>query len=128
MIAMFLLGLTSFFWGGMGIIMTVVPQMWALFSIQMLENTWHRFWVTQAMIFSGLVLIVGTSQFQGVWVWVICGVMMVGKACLILGASQSFLARLTLLSQDFPKWVYRIGGVGMLVLAVLLATDLILNG
>lgn len=128
MIATFLLGLTSLLFGGMGIIMTVMPQIWVSFTMQVLENAWHRFWVTQAMIFAGLVLIVGTPEFQGVWVWIICGVMMVGKACLILGASQSFLARLISLSQDWPKWVYRIGGVGLLVLAVLLATDLIRNG
>ena len=128
MLATVLFGITSVLWGVMGVAMTVVPQVWTTFLGQVLGNDWKRFWLTQSMIFVGLILVIGTFPYQGFWLWVTCGVIMIGKACVLLGAGKDSRMRLLALIEQWPLWAYRCGGLVMVILAVFLATDVILNG
>lgn len=125
--AFILFSLTSIMWGIVGVAMAVVPQVWTRFIRQVLGDDWKRFWFTQGMLFLGLVLVVGTAEFQGFWIWVTCGMVIVGKACVLLGAGRDFRTRLLGLLDRWPMWAYRCGGVAMVILAVCLATDVILN-
>jgi len=118
----------SLIWGAMGLILTVAPSVWVAFVQKTMSNHWQRFWLTQGMLLMGLVLIIGTAPLQGFWLWVICGILIVLKACMLLGSSVAFRDRLTVLAISWPMWVYRLSGALLLVLAVLLAADIILYG
>ena len=118
----------SLVWGTMGLVLIVAPIAWIAFVKRTLIDPWRRFWVTQAMLLFGLVLIIGTAPFQGFWLWVGCGVIAVLKACLILGSSEDFLDRLAGMATTQSMLVYRISGFLALVLAFLLAADTIFHG
>lgn len=126
--ALILFGAICVAWGVMGLILTVVPTLWVAFVQKTMNNPWQRFWLAQGMLLIGLVLIIGTAHLQGFWLWVACGVLLVFKACMLLGSSVVFRDRLTTLVSTWPMWVYRVSGVLTLVLAVLLAADIILYG
>jgi len=128
MVALLLFGAICLTWGVMGLMMTVAPTVWITFSKKMLHDAWQRFWMAQWMLVMGLVLIIGTPMLQGYWLWIGCGIIGVVKACILLGLSEVFRDRLTTMATTRPKWVYRIGGILYLVLAVLLAGDTILHG
>jgi len=123
-----LFGAISLTWGVMGLIMTVAPTVWITFAKKVLQDPCQRFWMTQGMLVIGLVLIIGTPTLQGYWLWVGCGVLVVVKACIILGSSEAFRDRLTSMATTKPMWVYRSGGILSLVLAILLSGDMILHG
>jgi len=123
-----LFGAISLTWGVMGLIMTVAPTVWITFVKKVLQDPWQRFWMTQGMLVIGLVLIIGTPTLQGYWLWVGCGVLVVVKACILLGSSEAFRDRLTIMATTKPMWVYRSGGILSLVLAILLSGDMILHG
>ncbi|MCZ6800383.1 MAG: hypothetical protein O7F12_07850 [Nitrospirae bacterium] len=128
MVGLWVFGFTSLLWGVIGVVMTAVPQLWANFIHQTVEDDWKRFWLTQTMILVGLVLTIGTAQFQGTLVWMVFGVVLVVKACVLLGAGSHLRTRLLNVMSASPLWAYRCGGVMMLTLAVFLATDVILHG
>ena len=121
-------GLISIAWGVMGLFLVVAPMPWVALVQKTMNEPWRRFWLAQGLLLIGLVLIIGTAPFQGFWLWVACGVIMVFKACILLGSSVAFRDRLMTLASTWPMWVYRVSGVLTLVLAVLLAADIILYG
>ena len=123
-----LFGAISLTWGIMGLILTVAPTVWISFTKKVLNDPWQRFWMTQGMLMIGLVLIIGTPTFQGFWLWVGFGVVVVIKACILLGSSEEFRKRLITMTTTMPMWVYRGSGILTLVIAVLLAADTILHG
>ncbi len=123
-----LFGAISLTWGVIGFIMTVAPTVWITFAKKALEYPWQRFWMAQGVLVIGLVLIIGTPMLQGYWLWVGCGVLVVVKACILLGSSEAFRDRLTIMATTRPMWVYRIGGILSLVLAVIFSGDMILHG
>ena len=84
--------------------------------------------MTQALLICGLILIVGTLMLEGFWLWIVCGLIMVVKACLFLGGTDLFRMRLLQLVNGWPYWTIRVVGMLNLGLAVLLAGDLILHG
>lgn len=128
MVAWVLFGLISFAWLVVGIIMAVLPEAWLAFLNRLTGDAWRRFWVSQGMLLGGLVLAIGTTTFQGFWLWVICGYSLCGQACLLLGLSETFGIRLMQIMNRWPYWVHRCCGVVVLILAVLLSTDAILHG
>ena len=128
MAALFLFGAISLTWGVMGLILTVAPTTWIAFAKKVLHDPWQRFWMAQGMLVIGLVLIIGTPTLQGYWLWVGCGVVVVVKACILLGSTEAFRDRWTTLATTRPTWVYRSGGILSLVIAVCLAADTILHG
>jgi len=123
-----LLGAISLIWGIMGLVLTVAPTVWIRFNKKMLNDPWQRFWMTQGMLLTGLVLIIGTPTLQGFWLWVGIGVVVVIKACILLGSSEALRNRLIAMATEWPIWVHRGSGILTLVITVLLAADTILHG
>lgn len=126
--ALLLFGAISLAWGVIGLILTVAPAVWISFAKKSLHDPWHRFWMTQCMLLMGLGLIIGTQALQGFWLWVGVGVIIVVKACIILGSSEEFRDRLSTMATTQSMWLYRGGGLLNLILAFLLAADTILHG
>jgi len=91
-------------------------------------DPWWRFWMGQAILLMGLLLMIGTVVLKGFWVWVACGGLAVAKACILLGATVSRRDRILQQINNWPTWLYRCSGVIHLAFAVGLAADLILYG
>ena len=123
-----LFGAISLLWGIAGILLTVAPTVGRGFAQKVLTNSWQRFWTAQGMLLMGLVLIIGTAALQGFLLWVSCGVIVVIKACILLGSSEAFRNRVMIMVTTRSLWVYRGSGILTLVLAVLLAADTIIHG
>ena len=122
------LGVVSLLWGVTGLVTIVFPDRMMGEMCKSLQDPWRRFWITQTLLLCGLILIVGTLILEGFWLWVACGLIMVVKACFLLGVSDSFRIRLLQFVSQWPYWTIRVMGVLNLGLAVLLAGDLILHG
>ena len=122
------MGLTSLAWGLAGLMVAIVPAMGPAWARRVFLDPWWRFWVAQAILLMGLLLMIGTAGLTGFWVWVVCGGLAVTKACLLLGVPQSWRERVLQWLGNWPPWVYRVGGTVDLALAVCLAADLILHG
>ena len=114
--------------GVLGIVMTMVPVIWRTSLTKMLREPGPRFLATQGMVLGGLVLLIGTNEFQGFWLWVTLGFFGVVVGCFMLGASSSSRERLIHLLGQWPSWLYRLGGVMVVCFAVLFGADLILHG
>ena len=128
MIAQVILGLFSVVWGVLGLLFAIAPASVLARAQRILFDTWWRFWTAQATLLIGLLLIIGTSSLEGRWLWVACGGIGVVKGCVWLGASESLLDRIWRRFSQWPVWLFRCDGVLGVVLAVLLAADLMLHG
>ena len=128
MIATVMMGLTSLAWGVAGLMVTLVPAMGLACAKRFFLDPWWRFWVAQAMLLMGLLLMIGTEDLKGFWVWVACGGITVAKACFLLGATASCRDRVLQRIGNWPVWLHRCGGMVNLAFAVCLAADLILHG
>lgn len=124
----FLLGVFSAVWGALGLLFVVAPVPVLDWAKRVLCDTWWRFWVAQATLVIGLLLIVGTSSLEGRWLWVTCGGIGVVKACWLLGASESFRDRVWQYVSRWPVWLLRCDGVLGVMLSGLLAADCVLHG
>ncbi len=122
------MGLMALAWGVAGLMVALVPALGVAWVRRVFTDSWWRFWNAQAILLLGLLLMIGTTDLSGMWVWVACGVLAVTKACLLLGATTSCLDRVLQRISRWPLWLYRCGGVVDLALAVVLAADFILHG
>jgi len=122
------MGLTSLAWGLAGLTIAVVPALAPVWSRRILLDPWPRFWFGQAILLIGLLLMIGTTDLMGFWVWAVCGALAAIKACLLLGAPVSWRERVLRWLDTWPPWLYRVGGTIDLALAIGLAADLILHG
>ena len=128
LIANLFMGLTTLAWGLLGLMMTIVPAMGLACVKGVFLDPWRRFWMGQAIMLMGLILMIGTVGLKGFWVWVACGGLAVAKACILLGATASGRDRILRRINHWPVWLYRCSGMIHLALAVGLAADLILYG
>lgn len=122
------IGIISVLLGGVGLAMVTFPSIWVGWSVRSLSDPSSRFLVTQGMVLAGLLLVIGTTSWQGFWLWVTVGSLTVGLAMVMLGASEHFRQQLATIVQRSPLWAHRLGGVLMVILATLLAMDLIRHG
>lgn len=122
------MGLTSLVWGLAGLMMTIVPTMGLACAKRFFLEPWWRFWIAQVMLLMGLLLMIGTVDLKGFWLWVACGGIAVAKACLLLGAPVSCRDWMLQRVNNWPVWLHRFGGMVNLAFAVCLAADLILYG
>ena len=84
--------------------------------------------MTQGMIVAGLLLMVGTSRFQGYWLWATIGLFSLLKGLVILGSSEEFRKRVMAFVEKVPLRLYRFSGVLTVLLVSLFVADVILNG
>ena len=127
LIADIFMGLTSLAWGLAGLMVAIVPAMGPAWARRVLLDPWWRFWFAHVILLMGLLLMIGTVDLKGFWVWVVCGGLAVTKACLLLGATASWRERVLQWLGTWPPWLYRVGGTIDLAFAVCLAADLILH-
>ena len=106
----------------------IVPAMGIAWAKRVVRDPWWRFWVAQAILLMGLVLMIGTAGLKGFWVWAVCGGLAVTKACLLLGATASWREQVLQWIGNWPPWLARVVGTVDLAFAVCLAADLILHG
>ena len=123
-----MMGVMVLAWGLAGLMMTIVPTMGLTCAKRVFFDPWWRFWIAQAILLMGLLLMIGTPGLKGFWVWVVCGGLVVAKAGFLLGATASCRDRMLERIGNCPPWLYRCGGTIHLAFAVGLAADLILYG
>jgi len=121
-------GVIGVVWGAIGLFMLVFPILWRSSVPRRLRDPGFRFVVMQGIVLIGLVLVIGTTGFQGFGIWVSVGGLGVAMACFILGCSSNIWDNLVRSVERWPLWLYRVGGVMMICLAVLFGADLILYG
>ena len=122
------MGLTSLVWGLAGLTVAIVPALGLVWAKRILLDPWPRFWFGQTILLIGLLLMIGTTNLTGFWVWAVCGALAAIKACLLLGAPVSWRERVLRWLGTWPPWLFRVGGTIDLVFAVCLAADLIFHG
>ena len=128
MVSTGVLGFVGLGWGVFGMIAILFPE-WLLRVLALsLDDPWRRFWVTQTLLLSGLILIIVTLMLEWFWLWIGCGVIMVIKAGFFLGSSDMGRRQLFDYVNRWPSWVIRGGGMVNVSLTVLLAADVILHG
>ena len=115
-------------WGAMGLWMLLFPTLWRSSMGGRLGDPGFRFLLLQGIVLAGLILIMGTTGFQGFELWVAVGGLGIGLASFILGCSPGTRNKLVHAVEQWPLWLYRVGGLMMMSLAVLFGADLILSG
>jgi len=115
-------------WGAAGLFMLVFPTLWRSSVTGGLRDPGFRFVVMQGIVLAGLVLVIGTTGFQGFGLWVSVGCLGVALASFLLGCSADTRDNLVRSVGQWPLWLYRLGGIMMVSFAVLFGVDLILSG
>ena len=92
-----------------------------------LRDPGFRLVVMQGIVLAGLVLVMGTTGFQGFGLWVFVGCLGIAVASFVLGCSHDTRENLVRSIERWPLWWYRLGGLMMVSLAVLFGADLILS-
>lgn len=123
MLILLLFGLIALTWLAMGVAMITTPIWWRDRIERALREPLARFLLTQGMILSGLVLLVGLSMQEGDWAWSVLGAVLVIKALILLGAPPWLRERLLDWWGRIPPWVHRLSGTALVALATLLAID-----
>ena len=93
-----------------------------------LRDPGFRLVLMQGILLAGLVLVMGTTGFQGFGLWVFVGCLGIAMASFVLGCSADTRENLVRSIERWPLWVYRLGGFMMMSLAVLFGADVILSG
>ena len=60
-------------WGAAGLMMFVFPSLWRSSMTSRLRDPGFRLVVMQGIVLAGLVLMMGTTGFQGFGLWVVVG-------------------------------------------------------
>ncbi|MBM4122989.1 MAG: hypothetical protein FJ249_10410 [Nitrospira sp.] len=123
MLTVILVGLIGLSWAAAGVAMVTAPAWWQDRTVGMLMAPLSRFLLTQGMVLGGLILILGTSHQQGVWLWGMLGALLVAKALVLLGMPEPLRARLIEWWRRSPAWSLQLAGVLQVALATLLVID-----
>lgn len=115
-------------WGILGLMLLVFPIMWKSSVTRKLREPGFRFAMMQGIVLGGIFLVIGTTGFQGFGLWGSMGFLSIAIASFLLGSSSNTRDHFLGLAERWPLWVYRLSGLMMVSLAVLLGADLILNG
>jgi hypothetical protein len=118
-------GLIGLIWMAIGIAMISAPDWWRSLVQQALVDPFRRLLLTQGMILGGLLLILGTGQLRGAWLWMTLGFLTVAKGLVLLGIRDQLRNRWMAWWTRFPILMHRLTGVVLLVLASLLMIDLL---
>jgi len=123
MLTLGLLALIALIWLCAGVTMIAVPSWWpGWISLKGREPLW-RFSLAQLGILGGLILMLGTSDYRGYWLWASLGGLAVLKGLVILGAREGLYHWLIERWERFPSWAIRLTGVLYVGLAALLTLD-----
>lgn len=110
-------------WVGVGLAMLVFPAEYLKWGRNLLTQDRHRFLISQTIIFCGLLLVLGTTQHQGYWLWATLGCLAMLKGLIFLGATDRFKQRLLTLWEGVPLGMLRVMGLLTITLATYLTID-----
>lgn len=110
-------------WVGLGLSMLVFPSGYQGWGRALLTQDRHRFVISQTIIFCGLLLVLGTTQHQGYWLWATLGCLLMLKGLIFLGATDHFKQQLLALWERVPLVMLRIMGLLTITLATYLTID-----
>ncbi len=128
MILHVIFGVFSLAWGALGLWFAVAPVPALARTRRAFFDPWRRFWIAQATLLIGLLLIIGTASLEGRWLWAVCGGVGVVKGCVWLGVTEALRDRMWRWVDRCPAWLVRCDGALGVMLAVLLAADVMLHG
>lgn len=123
MVTGLLLFLISLLWMGLGLVMLVFPSGYLDWGRTLLTQNSHRFLISQTIIFCSLLLVLGTTNHQGFWLWATLGFFGMTKGLIFLGATDHMKQRLLTLWEKFPLIMLRIVGLFFITLATYLTID-----
>jgi hypothetical protein len=126
--AKFVFMVIGIFWGAAGLLMLLFPTIWRSAVTGRLRDPGFQFVVMQGIVLAGLVLVMGTTGFRGFGLWVLVGCLGIALASFVLGCATDTRDNLVRSVEQWPLWLYRLGGLMMVSLAVLFGADLILFG
>ncbi len=118
-----MLALIGLIWFAAGLALIAAPTWWSALMARTLSSPSRRFSLTHAMMLIGLILVIGTSSLQTVWLWTSLGVIAVLKGMFFLGAPEALRVRVLEWWSRTPTWAHRVAGLCMVGLAVLLTIE-----
>jgi len=123
MITWFVFGTISLTLFGIGLVMVVVPSLWKRWVRLFLVDPFKRLFVGQGILLAGLLLVVGSADLRGRWLWTALGGLIVVKALILLGLHDTGRRSVLTLWERLPLVTHRLIGVVSVALATLLAID-----
>lgn len=123
-----LFGAISLAWLVVGLVLLTVPSRFHQWLHRGATEPLPRFFLTQGLLFVGLLLLVTSLTEQPSWAWVGVGWLCVLYALLLLGLPARVRVRLVQWCGPGQSWLARVGGVGLVVLATLLGLNVIRGG
>ena len=123
MVVVAILASVGVIWLAVGLALIAAPAWWSTLMTGMISSPSRRFALTQVMILIGLLLVIGTSSLQTVWLWGSLGVLAVLKGMFFLGAPEGLRGRVLSWWSRTPAWAHRIIGLCMVGLAVLFTIE-----
>jgi hypothetical protein len=122
------LGFVSLVWFVAGVTMTATPA-WLSGQVQRrLTDPFSRFFATQGMALTGVLVVLGSSVEQRSWFWIAVGSLASAKALFLLSLPAHRRDRLLSWWCARSPGLQRLGGAVAVVLATLLAIDAVRLG
>lgn len=122
---LFLGGLISLIWVGIGVVTIALPAWWQERMQRAMADPLSRLLLAQGMVLGGLLLLLGTSALRGYWLWAALGSLTAVKGLVFLGVSEPLRTAWIERWGRSPVWLRRLAGVLLLALGTLLAVDLL---
>ena len=123
MVTLGLLAIIGLLWMGAGIAMIAAPSWWTSWIMRAWPHHVWRFLLAQVALLGGLVLFLGTSEHQGVWIWRTIGVLGILKGIFVLGAPERLSTRKLRWWGGIPLWAHRLVGMLLVGLATFFMLD-----
>jgi hypothetical protein len=124
----FLFTVIGVIWGAVGLYMVVFPTLWRSSMTDRFRNPGFRFLVMEGIILAGLILVIGTTEFRGFWLWGLIGGLGIALASCVLGCSTQTRDNPIMSVEYWPTWLLQVSGLMMMSLAVLFGADFIMSG
>jgi uncharacterized protein YjeT (DUF2065 family) len=125
MLAIALLTIIALLWAASGVMLIAVPSSFTDRVRRTFADPLPRFFMMQAAILIGLILVLGTSTHQASWLWFAIGGIAILKGMFFLGAPAKLREPILDWWCRWPQWSQRIYGGLVVALAALLAIDTI---
>lgn len=123
MLTILIFSIISVLWLVAGASMMAAPAWWCEQLIRKLADPFSRFLILQGTVLAGILMVLGASEPQRSWFWMVIGAVMAAKALVLLGLNETRRERLLTWWKGRPAWFHRVAGLATVALAALLAID-----
>jgi len=120
-----ILGSISLILFAIGLVMVVVPSLWQRWVRHSVDDPFKRLMMGQGLLLAGLLLVVGSADLRGRWLWTALGGLILIKALVLLGLHDAGRRSVLALWERLPPVSHRLLGVVWVALATLLAIDVL---